>query len=285
MPATDLNSVHWIHGASDCSRSSDPPLQVVLFDEDTFVLRQSKCVHFEAPFLYLLFGNDAVLLHDTGATSSPQRLPIRQTVDKIIDAWLQNRSKAEIRRIVTHSHGHGDHTAGDSQFADLPAGSVAPTGVQQVAAFLGIADWPTGSATLDLGGRTLDVLPTPGHFDDHIMLFDRSRGLLLTGDSLYPGLLIVHDWIAYRQSIQRVAQFCRAAAQNGTPVTHVLGAHIEMKNKPGELFDIGIQFQPDEHPLPLAVEHVFELETALASAGETPRRIRRDDFVVQPFDE
>ena len=43
--------VRWIHGAKD-----DPPLQVHGHAEHTYVLRQSKRVTFEAPFLYLLFG-------------------------------------------------------------------------------------------------------------------------------------------------------------------------------------------------------------------------------------
>ena len=48
MPVVDLADVRWIHGAADCDRSIDPPIQIVSYDEDTFVLRQSKCVNFEA---------------------------------------------------------------------------------------------------------------------------------------------------------------------------------------------------------------------------------------------
>jgi hypothetical protein len=81
---TDVSAVEWIHGAADCNRSTDPPIQVVAYDEDTYVLRQSKCVNYEAPFMYLLFGGDAALLHDTGATADPGLFPIRRTVDEII---------------------------------------------------------------------------------------------------------------------------------------------------------------------------------------------------------
>src|SRR4051794_13394084 len=58
MSPTDLSAVRWIHGAADCHHSTDPPIQVVEYDADTFVLRQSKCVDFEAPFMYLLFATD-----------------------------------------------------------------------------------------------------------------------------------------------------------------------------------------------------------------------------------
>ena len=65
-----------IHGAPPGVRCQDPPLQVHRFDEHTFVLRQSKAVTYEAPFLYLLFGNDRALLLDTGAVADPRRMPV-----------------------------------------------------------------------------------------------------------------------------------------------------------------------------------------------------------------
>lgn len=70
MPGLD---VRWIHGAPDCALSADPPLQVYAYDKDTYILRQSKCTHFEAPFLYLLFGTEKALLIDTGAGGVPVR--------------------------------------------------------------------------------------------------------------------------------------------------------------------------------------------------------------------
>ena len=223
-----------------------------------------------------------MLLHDTGAIASEQLFPLRRTVEEIVASRLQARGQPSIRRIVTHSHGHGDHTEGDGQFADLPQGSVAPPTVQGVSAFFGIEAWPGGRATLDLGGRQIDIAPTPGHAADHIALFDRSRSFLLTGDMLYPGLLIVRDWNTYRQSVQRLADFCRKSAEAGQGITLVLGAHVEMTSTPGVAYPYGTEYQPDEHPLPLTVEHLFELEAALAAAGSQAQRIVRASFIVEP---
>ena len=39
---------------------------------------------------------------------------------------------------------------------------------------------------IELGGRALEVLYTPGHTPDSISLLDREARLLLTGDFLYP---------------------------------------------------------------------------------------------------
>jgi glyoxylase-like metal-dependent hydrolase (beta-lactamase superfamily II) len=256
---------------------------VVAYDDDTFVLRQSKCVNFEAPFLYLLFGSETVLLHDSGATKEADRFPIRRTVDELIASRPSARGGEQPRLIVSHSHGHGDHLAGDAQFADLPGASVAPIGAEDVAAFFGIADWPAGLAVLDLGERPIDVLPAPGHLADHVVLFDRTRGLLLTGDALLPGRLTVRDWRAYRESIRRIARFCRDSTADGHAVRHVLGAHIEMSHS-GALYDLGTTYQPDELPLPLKVEDLFALEVALDAAGDEQRTIPGDRFIVQPMD-
>jgi glyoxylase-like metal-dependent hydrolase (beta-lactamase superfamily II) len=277
VETSDLAAVRWIHGAPDCDHSTDPPLQVVAADDDTFVIRQSKCVNFEAPFLYLLLGTETALLHDTGATADAGLFPIRRTVDDLI-------AGRSLRMVVTHSHGHGDHWTGDAQFMDLPPGSVAPTGEEGVAEFFDIEDWPRGDATLDLGDRPVDVLPTPGHLGDHIVLFDRTRGLLLSGDTLLPGTLTVRDWGAYRESTGRLARFVRETAAHGRSIRYVLGAHIEMSTNPGELYELGTTYQPDEAPLPMTVDDLFALEAMLDEAGETPRAIRGDRFVVEPVD-
>lgn len=276
METTDLTSVRWIHGAPDCDRSTDPPLQVVAVDADTFVIRQSKCVNFEAPFLYVLLGAETALLHDTGATADADLFPIRRTVEELI-------AGRSLRIVVTHSHGHGDHWAGDAQFTDLPSGSVAPVGEEGVVAFFGIEGWPEGQGTLDLGGRPIDVLPTPGHLGDHIALFDRTRGILLSGDTLLPGTLAVRDWDAYRESTRRLARFARDTAARGHPIRFILGAHIEM-SRLGELFELGTTYQPDEAPLPLTVDDLSVLEAMLEDAGPTPRPIGGDRFVVEPVD-
>ena len=276
METSDLAAVRWIHGAPDCTDATDPPLHVVAVDDDTFVIRQSKCVHFEAPFLYLLLGTERALLHDTGATAEGDAFPIRRTVEDLI-------GDRPLRIVVTHSHGHGDHWEGDGQFSDLPPGSVVPIGAEGVAGFFGIEDWPTGHATLDLGGRPIDVIPTPGHLEDHVVLFDRTLGLLLSGDMMLPGRLTVRDWPSFRESTRRLARFARETAEQGRPITDILGGHIEMSST-GALYELGTIYQPDEAPLPLTVADLFALEAMLEGSGDSPRSIPGNRFVVQPID-
>ncbi len=62
---------------------------------------------------------------------------------------------------------------------------------------------------IDLGGRTLEVIATPGHTPDAISLLDHSNGLLFTGDTYYPAPIWLYrpetDLDAYAASIRRLA--------------------------------------------------------------------------------
>jgi hydroxyacylglutathione hydrolase len=43
---------------------------------------------------------------------------------------------------------------------------------------------------------------------DHIAIFDERTGILLTGDTVYPGNLYIRNWETYKASIRRLASFC-----------------------------------------------------------------------------
>ncbi len=61
---------------------------------------------------------------------------------------------------------------------------------------------------IDLGGRTLEVIYTPGHSPDGICLLDRAARILFTADTVYAGPLYTQtpgaDLVAYQQSLQRL---------------------------------------------------------------------------------
>ena len=261
--------VDWIYGG-DCA--NDPPIQVHRYNDDTFILRQSMCTNFEGPFLYLLFGEDKVLLEDTGAGG----IPIATTVYDIIDDWLLEHGKTSIELVVAHSHGHGDHVQGDSQFAQQPNTTIVETSQAAVAGFFGISPWPTEIETYDLGGRVLDVLAIPGHQAAHIAFYDRNTGLVLTGDSLYPGFLFLSaaNWNTYRDSISRLRDFLA-----DKPIAWVLGTHVEMKATPFQAYPYGTKNQPEERSLQLERKHLQELDDALDLLPTATTEIHAD-FII-----
>ncbi|MBI3408060.1 MAG: MBL fold metallo-hydrolase [Planctomycetes bacterium] len=284
--AGNLN-VTWIHGAPNCAISTDPPIQIHRFDDDTFILRQSKCSEpgtaahpgpsYEAPFMYLLIGTTKALLLDTGASQSPAIFPIASTIGKLLHGHANALGQPTVSLLIAHSHSHGDHVAGDDQFLGIANTSIVAPGLATVKAFFGLPRWPYGMTSIDLGNRLLDVMPIPGHEDSHIAVYDRNTKLLLTGDTLYPGLLVVEDWPVYVRSIARLKTFVDA-----NPVSFVLGAHIEMTNQPGKWFGLGSLFQPKEHVLQLEPRHLVELLDALVVIGSHPRTDRHADFIIYP---
>ena len=80
--------VRWNHGSPSAKHDRDPEIQVHHYDEHTVILRQNMAVHYEAPFLYLLLGDDQAVLVDSGATPQHGFFPLRATVDRLLADWL-----------------------------------------------------------------------------------------------------------------------------------------------------------------------------------------------------
>ncbi len=77
--------VAWIHGSAASIFHPDPGIQVHACNEHTVILRQNMAVHYEAPFMFLLFGATKAVLLDTGATAEARFFPLRRTIDEIMD--------------------------------------------------------------------------------------------------------------------------------------------------------------------------------------------------------
>lgn len=271
--AGDLD-VTWIHGAPP-SGGTEPPIQVHRYDDHTFLLRQSKLVSHEAPFLYLLFGNDRALLLDTGATERAARFPLRETVDRIVSAWLAGNPREDYQLVVAHTHAHRDHVAGDAQFLDRPHTTMVGTDLDAVRSFFGFSGWPDQVARYDLGGRVLELVGVPGHHPTSLAIFDPWTGFLLTGDSVYPGRLYGFDMPAFVASLDRLVEFATAR-----PVTHVMGCHIEMSRQPGRDYPIGARHQPDEPPLQMTMAQLRAVRDAAQAVATKPGVHIADDFVI-----
>src|SRR5688572_20900585 len=149
--AADLSEKVWNRGAADCSSNRDPAIEVFQFDADTYVLRQNKCVHFEAPFIYILFGEHTVFVQDTGATDDPAQFPLYDVVQDLVARRDRPSGAAPLRLLVTHSHSHGDHTAGDPQFKGKPGVTLIEPTAEVVRKHFKLANWPDGWATIELG--------------------------------------------------------------------------------------------------------------------------------------
>lgn len=141
---------------------------------------------------YLIEGNDNALLFDTG----PGIRNIAPAVDSLTAKPI----------VVLPSHMHFDHTGNLYLFphiamADLPVLRACESyGVFHASddLFIGYDEglvwkpvhvttwWPIGH-NIDLGGRQLEIIHTPGHSPDSISLFDARANILFAADFIYPG--------------------------------------------------------------------------------------------------
>jgi hydroxyacylglutathione hydrolase len=239
----------WNEGAKDCHAASPEPLEVHAYNETTFIIRESLCATFEAPFIYLLIGTKRALLIDTGDVADPHLMPLADTVLRLLPASGDHKMPL----LAVHTHRHLDHRAGDVQFQGLPDVEIVGFDLNSVRQYFGFADWPNGLASVDLGDRLVDVLPTPGHNATHIALYDQNTALFFSGDFFLPGRLLIDDRRADLASARRVADFVAER-----PVSYVLGGHIELDTN-GNAFGWGSQYHPHEHVLTMTKGDLVEL--------------------------
>jgi len=169
-------------------------------------------------------GGDRALLFDTGMGISN------------IQAVVSGLTKLPVS--VVNSHTHNDHVGDNWRFSDvygmdtdftrtnalgskqdaqaelapeelcgaLPAGFDAKAYATKP---FHITHWLHDGDKIDLGGRTLKVIGTPGHTPDAIALLDEKNGLLFTGDSFYLGPIYLYrpetDLDAYVASMEKLA--------------------------------------------------------------------------------
>ena len=264
--------VRWIHGSPSRRRRTDPPWQVHRYREDTVIMRQSKDATFEAPFTFLLLGDERALLLDTGAVDDDR---LGRTVDHLVADWLRSHPRSGYQLVVAHTHGHGDHVAGDAYFVDRPDTVVVGRSAEDVQTFFGFNRWPDQVVDYDLGQRPLQLIGIPGHHAASIATHDERSGLLFAGDSVYPGRIYVADFPAFVDSMNRLVEFVEARQ-----VTHVLGCHIEMTREPGRDYYFGCRYQPEEPPLQMTVGQLRTLRDAAVSVADRAGAHRFDDFVL-----
>ena len=251
----DSLAVHWNEGAADCKANPPAPVETHAIGVGTYILRESLCATYEAPFMYLLLGSAKAMLIDDGDVADSVQVPLARTVLGL----LPGSGSSRLPLLVVHTHRHLDHRAGDVQFASMPGVEVVGYDTASVRRFYRFTGWPNGVTPIELGGRTVDVLPTPGHNETHVSFYDRNTALFFSGDFMMPARLLIDDAGAERATANRVAAFVR-----DRPVRAVLGGHIELDTA-GATYSWGSQHHPGEHALAMTKADLLALPAATES--------------------
>jgi hydroxyacylglutathione hydrolase len=280
---SEINKKKWGHGSENCDASSDEKIDVLAIDEKTYILRQSKCTSYEAPFIYVFVGSKRIAIIDTGATEDVNLFPLFETVKAIVEKKEVNGNSDNIIKmsdqdiIILHTHSHGDHHEGDAQFEGHKNITIIEPSQDGLINGLGFTDNLAQEKIIDLGERKLTLFQIPGHQEESIAIYDEKTKWLLTGDTLYPGAIYVKNWSIFKSSIERLVNFSEKH-----DVSAVLGAHIEMTMTPGEFYPIGSTYQPQESPLSLSANHIKQLHSKIKDIDEATELVF-DDFVIIPL--
>ena len=172
-----------------------------------------------------------------------------------------------------HSHGHGDHVGNHYAFNSRPNTVVVGHKPEEAAHFFDIANWPYDLARLELGGRSLTVIPTPGHHPAHVMVHDPVNSILFSGDMIYPGKLYFQCGKSdiYMQSLNRVIEYAEKEE-----IKWLLGGHIELPDNSNSAFPFDQKSRENEHQLALPADILNRIKTALNDM--------RDELVVKEFE-
>ena len=208
-------------------------------DKESYIISEYR--HWEETHCYLLNGSDNSLLIDTG-------LGICNIHDEVIKL-----TDNPITAIATHIH--WDHIGGHKYYHDFYAHEAElnwlsgefPLSMDTIREMvLDRCDPPEGydvntykffqgtptrvlkdGDTINLGGRMITALHTPGHSPGHLCFWEPQRGYLFTGDLVYKDTLFAYypstDPQAYLASLEKIAAL---------PVKKVFPAHHSLDIQP-----------------------------------------------------
>ncbi|MBM4218847.1 MAG: MBL fold metallo-hydrolase [Gammaproteobacteria bacterium] len=263
---------------------SDGWFKVYAVAPGVFAIHEPR--QYETVTAFLVAGTERAVLFDSGLGIAS----IRRIVDRL----------SPLPVTVINSHTHFDHVGGNREFTDvrnldlpfsrasargeageelreyardtlaedrvcgpLPAGV---TGRDYAMQTWTVAAHVRDGERLELGGRTLEVLATPGHTPDSLCLLDVENGLLLTGDTFYAGELYLWapetDVKAYAASIDRLAALAPG-------LKRLLPAHGPPVADPGLLRE-----------LQAALESIEAGSTPFETTGQGQRRYEFRDFSI-----
>jgi hydroxyacylglutathione hydrolase len=196
-------------------------------DSATFAIGEPR--YYQGNYSYLILGDRRAILFDAGSG--------------LRDIVPVARALTSLEITVIPSHLHFDHVGALGRLdrtaliddPSLRARIVDSRLTLRRYEFLGFADrrqnptfrvdewWPADSM-VDLGGRKLRVLATPGHTPTSISLYDEDSGELFAGDYIYPGELYAFLPGASRSAYLATTRRLLATLQ---PTTRIFAAHMD----------------------------------------------------------
>ena len=166
--------------------------------------------------VYVLEGEDKALVIDAGA--------VMPHLDKVV-ATLTDKPV-----MVALTHGHGDHVGGIVCFPEV---WIHPADIPMIArngeGYQGEIHELNDGDVIDLGGREIEVLHTPGHTSGSITFFDKERHYGFSGDAFGSTnlLLFVPSFSTLIETCTRTADYMQKNGIEKLFPGHYGGPNVE----------------------------------------------------------
>lgn len=220
-PSDVFGDVHRGETYSSASNMIDDWYAVEAIDTQTFAINEPKSSQYNTS--YLLVGETRSLMFDAGSGERPAG---SRSMREMAELYT---GKKPISLIL--SHFHYDHISDAAAFdgvtlIDRPdIRDTIKDGIYTIGPLeshgmdwrpLKVAHLVADGEALDIGGRTVEVFNLPGHTTESIVLFDRHRNQVFTGDFVYRHLggIIAFasgsDLTAYKENSTRLLHLTNA---------------------------------------------------------------------------
>ena len=166
--------------------------------------------------VYLVEGDDRAVLIDAGA--------YMPTLDKAV-ATLTDKPV-----MVALTHGHGDHVGGIGCFPEVWIQELdAPMITAGREPYQGEVHYLADGEVIDLGGRQLEVLYTPGHTSGSITFFDKEHHYGFSGDAFGSTnlLLFTNSFRTLIETCTRTADYMQKNGIDKLYPGHYGGPNVE----------------------------------------------------------
>jgi hydroxyacylglutathione hydrolase len=177
--------------------------------------------------LYLVEGNEKTVLIDAGT----------KIVD--LDKIAGSITKKPIMLVATHAH--PDHTGSAiNYFPELyinPSDAASPLLKDYKGKVIGLRD----GEIIDLGGRSLEVVFTPGHTPGSVTLIDKNAGYGFSGDSFGSGnLLLSGTFSTLLATCQKMSAIMGKYGIKYLYPGHYMGKNVETKQRVDDMATISM---------------------------------------------
>ncbi len=234
----------------DLTEGDYEDLYVFELGDDVFAFFEA--MQSEEVISYLIVGEERALMFDTGLGIFDLRGMAEKITDLPLTALVSHAhydhiggmaafdnvlcyNDPEMIKLLERGLPHedyADYAVLDEYFGDLPAGldpeTISTPGRTPT-------DVVEDGDCIDLGGRVLEVMYTPGHSGIDIMLLDAAHHILFTADMYYPGPVVIN--LGTDAALKTYSDIMKKvlARVDALGITRIYGGHNSIEETPDGL--------------------------------------------------